>query len=477
MEKTVKLFKIITIVILIIAISLISFIGIFKNKLNFKENVIPDFKYGMELSGNREYRFVLDTNSQEKNVYVDSEGNYKGTVVEKTESSEESTSISLEDTLDDTQEDVVAEEEVDKVEYATEMRTIKSNEDNVLNRESYEATKAIIQKRLDSAQIPEYNIRLNTITGDLILEVPEGEYNETAYNLASQQGTFEIVDSDTGVILLDNSYIKSSTALYTADSSYQVYLQIEFNDEGAEILKDISKKYIQYVDDTDTEIEKDVELRLDGSALMKTYFGDELDNGMLQITMGNSTTDYNTFVENYKTAQEFASILDFGKLPNKLAIGSDNFVQSRITDKTICYAKVCYAILICIISVVLIIKYKLQGLLSAIASVGYIAVTMLIIRYTNVEIVLNSIYAILGFTVLNYVFVFNFLNRKKTDSPKHAFLEAMKNIHIAVIPLWVVAIIFTFMVNSTINSVGMILFWGLFMHCIYSFTITRNLYV
>lgn len=84
---------------------------------------------------------------------------------------------------------------------------------------------------------------------------------------------------------------------------------------------------------------------------------------------------------------------------------------------------------------------------------GYIAVTMLIIRYTNVTITLNSTLAIFGVTVVNYAFLFNFLNRKKTDSPKHAFLESIKKLNIAIIPLWVVAIIFTFMTNITISSV------------------------
>lgn len=363
MENKLKLFKSITIILLIIAVSLISFVGVFRSKLNFKENVIPKFKYGMELAGNREFKFKLDTASEEKNVYIDENGNYKGTVVEK---EEENANISLDETVKETS---VAEEEVNKVPYSTKITTIKANEDDVLNKESYEKTKSIIQKRLESAQIPEYNIRLNTITGELILEVPENEHTEEAYNLTLEQGKFEIVDSQTGVILLDNSYLKKAQALYTANEAYQAYLELDFNNEGTEILKNISKEYVQITDETGETTTKKVELKLDDKTLLSTYFGEELDQGVLQITMGNATTDYTTFVKSYNSAREFANIINFGKTPNKLAIASDNFVMSQITNTTILYSKVAFAVILVISSIALIVKYKLDGLLAAIASV------------------------------------------------------------------------------------------------------------
>ena len=471
MEKKIKIFKTITIVLIIIAVSLISFVGVFRSKLNFSENVIPEFIYGMEIAGTREFKFTLDTNSEEKDVYVDSDGNIKGEVV--TNSTETENNISLDATVGEE----VAEEEVEKVEYATEKRIIKSNDDSVLNKESYEKTKSIIQERLQSAQIPEYNIRLDTIRGDLILEVPENESTALAYELALEQGKFEIIDSQTGVILLDNSDIKKASAVYYSDATYQAYLQIEFSKDGAEKLKEISKKYVQVINEQAQDVSKYVELKLDGSTLLKTYFGEELSQGVLQITMGNATTDYEEFNKSYESATYFANVLNSGKTPNVYTLVSDNFVQSQITEEMISTIKALFAISILIVSVVLIIKYKYKGLLGALASIGYIAVTLLSIRYTNVTITLNSILAIFGIFIVNYIFIINFLNRQKTDSAKHSFLEAMKEINITIIPLWVVAVIFTFMTNITIGSVGMVMFWGLFVHVVYSFFITRTLYI
>lgn len=474
MENKVKIFRTITIILIIITVSLISFVGLFRNRLNYKENIIPEFSYGMEIGGAREFKFDLDLTSEEKEIYVDKEGNIKGEVIKEDVNTE--TGISL-DTTTKESEDIVAEEETKKVEYAIETRTIKVNDDSVLNKESYEKTKAIIQERLEKAQIPEYNIRLDTVRGDLILEVPENENANLAYELTIQSGKFEMIDSQTGIILLDNNDIKEAVAIYNGDTSYQAYLQIQFNKNGTEKLKDISNRYVQITNEQGEEEIKYVELKLDGNTFIKTYFGEELSQGILQITIGNSTTDYEEFSGYYESANYLANILNSGKTPNTYILVSDNFVKSQITEEIISIAKILFAVAIIIISIILVVKYKYKGILGVLASIGYIAVTMLAIRYTNVTITLNSIFAIIGVIIVNYIFVINFLNRQKTDSIKHSFIEAIKEINITIIPLWVVAIIFTFITNVAISSVGMIIFWGLFVHAIYSFLITRTLYI
>jgi len=474
LEKKIKIFKTIAIVFIIFTISLISFVGVFRDSLNSMVNLIPDFVLGMELDGTRELKFTLSDTQEEKEVYVDDNGKYMGTV--QKEASNEN-GISLDATVDEAG-DKVAEEEADKPKYKTETRTIKANEDSVLNQESYEKSKKIIQERLEQSQIPEYNIRLNNVTGDLTLEVPEDDNTELAFELASAQAKLEIVDGQTGVVLLNNDDIKKAVPVFYSDEhGYQAYLQIEFIKEKHETLKEISKTYVKITNENDEEETKTVKLLLDGSQMLETYFGQELSSGILQITMGEETSDYAAFSRNYESASYFATIINNGKTPNAYKIASDNFVKSQVTGDMIVLAKVAFAGLIAIVSLVLIVKYKFNGLLGAIASIGYIAVTLLAIRYTNVTITLNSLIALLGVVTVNYVFIFNYLGRFKSDSKRHAFMESLKEITITIIPLWVVAVIFTFMTSVTINSVGMIMFWGLFVHVIYSFIITRTLYV
>lgn len=51
-------------------------------------------------------------------------------------------------------------------------------------------------------------MRLDNVTGNFILEVPEDENTEDAYRLARMQGKFELIDGQTGVVLLNNDDIK-----------------------------------------------------------------------------------------------------------------------------------------------------------------------------------------------------------------------------------------------------------------------------
>lgn len=474
MEKKIKIFKTVAILFIIFTISLISFVGVFRDSLNKMVNIIPSFVYGMELGGTREFKLTLDTSSEEKNIYVDDNGNYKGTVA--TDEGASTGEISLE-TKTDEAGDTVAKEAADEVKYKTEKRTIKANEDSVLNKESYEKTKKIIQTRLENAHIPEYNIRLDNISGNLIIEVPENDHTAMVHDLAIHQGKFELLDGQTGELLMDNDDIKKAVAVYNSQEGYQAYLQIEFNKDKVETLKEISKTYVKITNDADEEETKTVKFTIDGQVLLETYFGDEIPDGRLVVSMGETTTDYATFTNNYENASYFANLLNNGKTPNAYALASDNFVKSQITTEILDLAKLIFAGAIAIASIVLICKYKYDGVLASIASIGYIAVTLLAIRYTSVTITLNSTIALVGIVIVNYVFMINFLNRFKTDSKKHAFMESVKEINITIIPLWVVAVIFTFMTNVAISSVGMILFWGLFVHLIYNFAITRTLYV
>lgn len=479
MEKKIRIFKTIAIVFIIFTISLISFVGVFRESLNAKSSIIPDFEYGMELGGTREFKFTLDTAAEDKEIYIDENGDYKGTVITESDASTETTGISLDATTENVDEagDVVAEEEAEKVQYEKITKTIKANEDATLNQASYEESKRIIQARLEQAQIPEYNIRLDNITGNLILEVPENETTDIAYELTLAQGKFEIIDGQTGVLLLDNDDIKEASVVYYADTAYQVFLQIAFNKDKVETLKEISNTYTQVTNENGEDETRTVELRLDGEILLNTYFGEELTAGILQITMGEETADYETFSHSYESASYFANIINNGNTPNAYTLASDNFVQSQITDDIKVLAKLVFAAAVAIVSIVMICKYKFKGLLGAIASIGYIAITVLAIRYTYVTITLNSLIAFVGVIAVNYVFVINYLNRIKTDSAKHAFFASIKEINITLIPLWVVAVIFTFMASSVISSVGMVMFWGLFVQIIYSFLITRTLYV
>ncbi len=459
MEKNLKKIKTITVLLVIVLISVVAFGGVYVKKKGIWNNALKDFDYGMELDGERELHFVLNTNEEEKEIYIDSQGNIAGEVAK-----EESENANNEENK---------EQEVSKdIEgYTRETRVIKVNNDEDINIENFEKSKKIIQKRLEKISGYEYNIRLDSITGELIVELPNDNNIEMESYLVTTVGKIEIIDHQTGIRLMDNSNIARAQALTSSATGggYQAYLQLKLDKEGTEKLKEISKEYTSTTNETGTETIKYITINLDGQEMITTYFGEEVVNGEIQVPMGQPIEDYNTFREAAKSVERIADVINEGAMPLQYNLSSDNYIKSSITENTILVAEIIFAIVILAISVYMIIKYKQKGLKASIVAVGYIAVLTLVIRFVNVKVTINSLIAFISMVAINYVFIIKFVKElNETSIISKEFLKSMKELYLTIIPVCIIAIIFTFMSASIINSVGMVLFWGLLVQALYN---------
>ncbi len=475
MEKNLKRFKTLAVVLIVILVSAIAFGGLYVKEQGVWKNVLPEFCYGMEIGGIRELRFVLNNSEEEKEVYVDENGNYAGDVVKKGETTsspeislvdengENASSENTEKTEESNESQKTEKNEDDELSgYTIEKRNVKSNEDADINITNFEKTKKIIQERLETLDLYEYNIRLDDVTGELVVEVPDNENVEIQESMIATKGKFEVVDHQNGLILLDNSNIKRVSATYTNnDNQYQSYLIVQLDKEGTEKLKEISKKYVSQTGENGVVTTTYVDIELDDQKLLQTYFGDELTNGVLQIPLGQATEKYDDFVTAYNSTTRVAGILNSEKMPLSYKLNADNYIQSHITSETRVIAIISFAIIILIISIVMVIKYKSKGLKFAILNIGYIAIVTLVFRYTNVLITLNSLIAFVGIIGINMLFEYKLLeNLNKNDDVKLVFTETMKQLYLAIIPVAIIAVIFTFMSSAVISSIGMVLFWG-----------------
>ena len=57
---------------------------------------------------------------------------------------------------------------------------------------------------------------------------------------------------------------------------------------------------------------------------------------------------------------------------------------------------------------------------------------------------------------------------KNISNTKAVFGKAMKELYLTIIPVCIIAIIFTFMSGVIISSIGMVLFWGLLLQAVYN---------
>ena len=113
---------------------------------------------------------------------------------------------------------------------------------------------------------------------------------------------------------------------------------------------------------------------------------------------------------------------------------------------------------------------------------GLAAIYLLIVRYTNVIISIESIVGIGLILVLNYVFTFMLLNKindMKSKEEENVVKKATTKSYIKFfnrsMPICIMAIVFSFIKWIPLSSFGMITVWGLATIAIYNAIITKNL--
>ena len=436
-EKTMKTVKILTITLLVILISMISFVGIYQKNKNKMENKVKDYSYSMSLNGARTIKLKVNTES-----------------------------------TDD----------------------VPNNSEEVLTAENYKKSKEVIEKRLNKMNVEEYTTSVNEATGEITIQIPEQ-------------------NSETKEVLLNNDDIKSSEVLYnTTNSGTSVYLQIEFNKNGKDKLKNVSQTYVSVnnttnnttennvaentTSETENEAtntttegssdtattEKKITMKIDDQEIMSTSFDEPITTGKIQLSVGSATTDKTTLQNYVDQAQSVATTLDTGKMPVKYDLEKNQYILPETTTQDLVKIEIAVAIIALVGIIILIVKHKLNGLLAGIAYVGLSAVYMLVVRYTNVTISIESIAGIIIVLILNYIFTTMFLNKieelnkeKAENVMKKATGETYKKFYLRIIPICIMAITFSFVKWVPISSFGMITFWGIVIIVIYNAIITRYL--
>ncbi len=467
-----KKIKILTITLAIIALTMIAFFGVYTPVQNRMENQIKENKYDRNLKGSR--NIGLKVNTQNTTIIKDENGNE----VEDTEN--------------------LTDEQIAQKGYTKEEKP--NNSEEVKNEQNYKISKNIIEERLKKLGIENYNIKLDRQTGDMLIELPEDNRTDIVIANINVVGKFEIIDSQTKEVLMDNSSIKQAKVMYgsggttTSNSGTSVYLDIKFNKEGTKKLEEISSQYIQTQEDTNTttneitqeeeqnvtteentqeqqeENKKEITMKIDDQQIMSTSFEEPIKTGELQLSIGSSSTDPNTLHDYIDQASSMANVLDTGNLPVKYDLDENQYILTDITDRQIEIAIYVALAIIAVALLVILIKYKAIGALGIISFIGYLSLLTLVIRYTNVIISIEALVAIAIVLLLNYKLIGKLLEKRET---KRA--EIYQEFFIKMIPIILMTLIFCFIKWTPINSFGMTMFWGILLIAIYNYVITNSL--
>lgn len=479
--------KLITEILAILVICLISFFGVYKQSANRMENQVKDYEFGKDLKGYRELVFEVSDATE----VADSNGK----VVGNTDSYSDS-SISS---------------------YSYQKTDKKVNPDEELKLENYEKAKSIIEARLKNLQVEDYNIGMDKDNGKIYLQLPEDNTTDHTVSNLLQVANFTIKDSeDNSKVFITNEDIKNVSAVYNNTSAgTTVYLQIEFNKEGKNKLKEIStgeyatKKETENKENnenTNTEDENAVEgeaevstennentenedntskedtqkkiiLSIDNNDMITTSFDTPIEDGIIDLSMNQATNDTASISETLQSASTIALIVNSGKMPLTYKISANNYINTDISQDMI--QKVIYvvAIIVAISLILLILKYKSRGFIAAVAYIGFVALYLLLVRYTNVVITIESIVAGIIMLAINYILTCRLakINEKDEELKDNAYLNEFKSAILKLMPIFIIAVVFAFIEWTKISTFGMVMFWGILLSVVYNYIITREM--
>lgn len=431
-----RIIKKITIIFAIILITLVAFGGVYIKTQNRMENKVKEYDLGRELNGGR----------------------------------------------------------VIEMKVATAEETKPNTED--LTVENYETVKKTLETRLNSFGAQDYTISLNEENGNITVELEEDETTDMFVYLLTASAKVQIKEKDTNTELLSDAMVKKAVYTYTADmeGAYQVILEMHLTEEGQAKIEEIKNNYAVFADeiadieaaesledetiedeDVNTETTENItenEENEDGTkkiALLTIadteYDIEKIEKNKIIINMGGQTTNTSTINNNLSAAAELSLLISSGKYPINYEIEDNRFVYADITEMQILYFAIAVAILMLIAFIALTIKYKTKGLLASISFIGFVSIFLLILRYTNVNISIEGIGAIILTLIINFR-INQLMLRGNVE---------YKNLLLKLAPVAIITLVFCFAGWSNLSSFGMIMFWGFALIAAYNASVTKTL--
>ena len=441
--------KIALLILIIVFISLISFIGIFVQDKGIMKNLLPEYALGRDLKGGRGVTLEVHNHDHDHNHEHE-------------------------------------HEEENKEEKKSEEEKAEEHEHKEPTKDDFKVAKNIIDNRLDSMGAQDFLLSLDENTGLINVQIEEGVRTDELIQYMSLPGEF-IVEDEEGKVLLNTSNLKRVRTMYgqvsnETEEGYKVYLKIELDQDGAEKLKEISKTYIKSTDEEGKDTSKKVLIKLDSLTLAEVSYEKEVTDGVIELAVG-STTKSSTQLQAYlEQASYLEVVMNSGVIPVEYEITRNNYIMSDITQNTIIVAIALISVAIIAILIYFIFKYHKNGILVAISSIGYIALLLIAIRYTNVVITIEGMAGIVIAIILNFVltnYILKNLENTKGEKAELAgkfnkgFLKGL----IVLVPNIIIAVALCFMGWVSIASLGMVMFWGIIITVIYNILITKSLII
>ena len=459
-------------ILVIVLVCLISLGGIYVKKNNVMKNVLPDYVLGKDLDGSIIVK--LDVNKSE-------------------DSSEDTKEDENSDSEGDSQENNETQNTDENAsEDQSETKTENGQaEQNIYTVENYNKTKKIIEQRLKIVGMENYELRLDEQTGSIVIEVPESSELSTIGSVI-QTGKTELKIDETNEVIGDKNSIKNfKTSIDDSNKSSgygsAVKIEIQFSKDAVKKFKELNDNYVAPVDENGTTTENKVSLLVDGTSIVsieEKEFLESAVNGSVQL-WGNFSTDNKVIDSALLSIDKVKMLIDTEDLPitynaNYVSEG----IKSNINKTGVISV---FAVLLIVMCVYLLIKYKLQGLLGELSIVGLGSLILLTLRFTKIEISISTIVAFAGMLILQFIYLTQILktekisekvfNEKTGEYTRMLIPLLIFTIVAAIIPILAKSIIIPFGNIQEIANFGMVGFWGLILFELVNNILTKAMIV
>lgn len=254
-----------------------------------------------------------------------------------------------------------------------------------------DSAKAIIETRMISSGITDYELYTDTGTDSIIVRFPwkEGEKDFNAeksieeisstakltFRPGNSSKTTEMGSDgnpvqktptgETEEVLMDGSVVDSATVSPHPEKADQYVVNLELNSEGTKQFADITQKYVGQI----------VSIWMDDEMLSDPKIDEVITGGKAQIS-GNFTVE---------SATVLANQINGGAIPFALETKSYGVVSPELGENSLYAMAIAGVIALVLISILMIVMYRLPGVVAVIALLGQVGLSIAAIsRYFTV---------------------------------------------------------------------------------------------
>ena len=257
--------------------------------------------------------------------------------------------------------------------------------------EQIDAVKTIIEKRLVAQNITDYEAYADSANGQVIVRFPWANKSQSAESLVADLGrtgmlqfyegnATETKDGQTvpkGTLVLDGNDVASAEAIYTQvdekDTTPQYVIALKLNDSGKKAFSDATKKL------SATNPKGKISIWLDFGEAWAKDKGEAryqmLQDPDVQSHISNGEAIITGFSD-YESAKEIADLITSGALPFSITDKSISVISPTMGANALTAMGIAAIIAMIAVCVLMVVIYRLPGLVAAIALCGQMALTV-----------------------------------------------------------------------------------------------------